>query len=74
MRYVAQYSTRLYGAPYGINGERGDETLRPSKTAARTLHPGQTMDVFDAINDPEQQRPIQRFKCGPDGVTDEVVL
>lgn len=44
--------TRLYGAPYGRDGEAGDRiSLSTAKDyARRTLQPGQHLDVIDATS------------------------
>lgn len=58
-----KYSTRYYGAPYGIAGERGDDTSRPKSLAQSVLNPGQRMDCF-ALSDTGQKKPLRRFRRG----------
>lgn len=64
-----KYTTRLYGSPYGRDGERGEDTTAPLRTAKRVLHPGQRMDCFRASDD-AQTTPIMRYSCDAAGKVD----
>lgn len=68
-----KYTTRLYGAPYGIEGEQGGETTAPLSHAKRVLHAGQRMDCY-RVSDRKQEQPVKRYVCGPTGDVYEVVL
>jgi len=60
------YTTRLFGAPHGIDGERGEDTTAPARLARETLTPGQSMECF-APSDEDQKTPLRRYVCGEDG-------
>ncbi|OPZ06308.1 MAG: hypothetical protein BWZ08_02308 [candidate division BRC1 bacterium ADurb.BinA292] len=56
-----RYTTRIYGAPYGRDGERGGETTAPLTLARNTLASGQRLDCF-ALRDEAQTTAIRRFE------------
>lgn len=69
-----RYTTKLFGAPYGMQGERGFD-VTPERTplwsAQKQLHPGQHMDCF-TLEDEEQAQPVMRFRCDAQGQVGEV--
>ena len=63
---MAKYTTRLYGAPYGRDGERGEDTTNPDRAARLTRCAGQQMECF-AMSDEAQTTAVREFRCDATG-------
>lgn len=71
-----RYTTRYYGAPYGRDGERGEDVTPGTAMAhaRRRLCAGQRMDIFPPCDAAQQSTPIRRIVCDRTGGVMDVAL